>query len=75
MAVRDVIKATQSRSFCRNEECGHVSGPCHVGSTSSHLNTEVKQHRAWIVIGWETAWEFQVRLTKKQKAGVHSGSM
>ena len=26
----------------------------HVGYTSSHLNTEVKQHWAWIVLGWET---------------------
>ncbi len=26
----------------------------HVGHTSSHLNTEVKQHWAWIILGWET---------------------
>ncbi len=26
----------------------------HVGCTSSHLNTEVKQHWAWILLGWET---------------------
>jgi hypothetical protein len=26
----------------------------HVGYTRSHLNTEVKQHWVWIVLGWET---------------------
>ncbi len=26
----------------------------HVGYTSSHSNTEVKQHWAWIILGWET---------------------
>jgi hypothetical protein len=26
----------------------------HVGYTSSHTNTEVKQHWAWIILGWET---------------------
>ncbi len=26
----------------------------HVGYTSSHSNTEVKQHWAWILLGWET---------------------
>jgi hypothetical protein len=26
----------------------------HVGHTSSHSNTEVKQHWAWILLGWET---------------------
>ena len=41
-----------------------ASGPCHVGNTSSHFNTEVKQHRAWIVLGWETSRELQVLLTK-----------
>ncbi len=26
----------------------------HVGYTSSHSYTEVKQHWAWIILGWET---------------------
>jgi hypothetical protein len=29
----------------------------HVGYTSSHTNTEVKQHWAWILLGWETLQE------------------
>ena len=29
-----------------------VSGPCNVGNTSSHTNTEVWEHWAWIVLGW-----------------------
>ena len=45
-----------------------VSGQCHVGNTSSHLNTEVNQHWAWLVLGWETAWEFQVLLTKTKQS-------
>ena len=51
-----------------------VSGPCHVGDTSSHSCTEVKQHWAWIVLGRETTWELQVLLTKT-KAGLCCGSM
>ena len=35
---------------------------CRVGKTSSYLNTEVKQHWARTVLGWETAWELQVLL-------------
>ena len=45
-----------------------VSGRCHVGNNSSHLSTEVNQHWAWIVLGWETAWEFQVLLTKTKQS-------
>ena len=41
-----------------------ASRPCHVGNTISRSNTEVKQHWAWIVLGWVTAWELQVLLTK-----------
>ena len=37
--------------------------PYHVESTGSHPNTEVKQRRAWLVLGWVTAWEHQVLLT------------
>ena len=36
--------------------------PYHVEHTSSRPITEVKQHWAWIVLGWETAWELQVLL-------------
>ena len=32
----------------------------HVESTSSRLITEVKQHWAKLVLGWETAWEYLV---------------
>ena len=34
--------------------------PYHVENTSSRLITEVKQRRAWLVLGWVTAWEYQV---------------
>ena len=36
--------------------------PYHVEHTSSRPNTEVKQHWARIVLGWETAWEHRVLL-------------
>ena len=31
--------------------------PYHVENTSSRPITEVKQRRAWLVLGWVTAWE------------------
>jgi hypothetical protein len=36
--------------------------PYHVECTGSRQITEVKQRWAWIVLGWETAWEHQVLL-------------
>ena len=36
--------------------------PYHVEHTSSRPITEVKQHWARIVLGWETAWELLVLL-------------
>ena len=36
--------------------------PYHVEYTSSRSITEVKQHRARLVLGWETAWEHRVLL-------------
>ena len=38
----------------------HRLRPYHVENTSSRLITEVKQRRAWLVLGWVTAWEYQV---------------
>ena len=35
-------------------------GPYHVESTSSRPITEVKQHWATLVLGWVTAWEYEV---------------
>src|SRR6266487_1735379 len=37
--------------------------PYHVENTSSRPITEVKQHWAWLVLGWVTAWEHQVLLS------------
>ena len=36
--------------------------PYHVENTSSRPITEVKQHWALLVLGWETAWEHRVLL-------------
>ena len=36
--------------------------PYHAEYTGSRPITEVKQHRAWSVLGWVTAWEHQVLL-------------
>ena len=47
---------------------------CHFGNTSSLKNNEVKQHWAMIVLGWVTAWELLVLLTKTN-AGLHCGSL
>ena len=37
--------------------------PYHVEHTSSRPITEVKQHWARLVLGWETAWEHRVLLS------------
>ena len=34
--------------------------PHHPESARSRLISEAKQGRAWLVPGWETAWEYQV---------------
>lgn len=36
--------------------------PYHVEYTGSRPITEVKQRRAWLVLGWVTAWEHHVLL-------------
>ena len=36
--------------------------PYHVENTGSRPITEVKQHWAWLVLGWVTAWEHHVLL-------------
>ena len=40
----------------------NVQRPYHVEHTSSRPITEVKQHWARLVLGWETAWEHRVLL-------------
>ncbi|KAF6018961.1 hypothetical protein EB796_022723 [Bugula neritina] len=38
----------------------HCLRPYHVENASSRPITEAKQRRAWLVLGWVTAWEYQV---------------
>ena len=42
--------------------CGSFDSlrPYHPEHTRSRLISEVKQGWAWLVLGWETAWEYQV---------------
>ena len=44
---------TQADSLC-------CLRPYHVENTGSRPITEVKQRRAWLVLGWVTAWEHHV---------------
>ena len=37
--------------------------PYHAENTGSRLITEVKQHRARLVLAWVTGWEYRVLLT------------
>ena len=46
---------------------------CLVENTRSHLNPEVTQNWAWIVLVWETAWELQVLLAWVQVLMLLSG--
>ena len=34
--------------------------PYHPERARSRLISEAKQGRAWLVLGWETAWEYRV---------------
>lgn len=34
--------------------------PSHPGNARSRLISEAKQGRAWLVLGWETSWEYRV---------------
>ncbi|KAL6459499.1 hypothetical protein MHYP_G00329710 [Metynnis hypsauchen] len=34
--------------------------PYHSENAQSRLISEAKQGRAWLVLGWETAWEYRV---------------
>ena len=46
------------------KKCPLCQRPYHVESTGSRPITEVKQRRARLVLGWVTAWESLVLLTK-----------
>ncbi|KAL7863279.1 hypothetical protein SRHO_G00122630 [Serrasalmus rhombeus] len=37
--------------------------PYHPENARSRLISEAKQGRAWLVLGWETTWEYQVLIT------------
>ena len=50
--------AQQCIRYLRNVQCLR---PYHVENTGSRPITEVKQRRAWLVLGWVTAWEYQVQ--------------
>ena len=39
--------------------CGRLR-PYHPERARSRLISEAKQGRAWLVLGWETAWEYRV---------------
>jgi hypothetical protein len=63
------IMCPNVKSYAPNASAKHPVGttlPCqrpyHVECTGSRQITEVKQRWAWIVLGWETAWEHQVLL-------------
>ena len=46
----------------------HNQQHSHVGCTSSHANTEVKQGGAKTVLGWRTAWEPPVLMIRVRKS-------
>ena len=54
---------TQSQLVCHSFMChetlylGNCWRPYHVECTGSLLTSEVKRHRARLVLGWGTAWE------------------
>ena len=66
-SLQDETKDRSDKFILKKISIFLVSRPCHAGNTSSHSNTEVKQH-------WETAW-LQVVLLTKTKAELRFGSM
>ncbi|CAM4430580.1 unnamed protein product [Leuciscus chuanchicus] len=50
---RLISKAKQGRA------CRFRLRPYHFENARSRLISEAKQGRAWLVLGWETAWEYQ----------------
>jgi hypothetical protein len=58
-----LLSTSRSAYFKRQNVCLlPCQRPYHVEHTSSRPITEVKQHWARIVLGWETAWEHRVLL-------------
>ena len=55
-AVVSLQKSGRPNADCRQR-------PYHAENTSSRPITEVKQHRARLVLGWVTAWEHRVSLS------------
>ena len=56
------------RQLYERVKTGHAVASCrqrpyHAENTSSRPITEVKQHRARLVLGWVTAWEHRVPLS------------
>ncbi|CAM4684701.1 unnamed protein product [Leuciscus chuanchicus] len=51
---RLISEAKQGRA------CRFRLRPYHFENARSRLISEAKQGRAWLVLGWETAWEYQV---------------
>ena len=57
-----IFKWEACETFLFFFHCDLRQRPYHVEYTSSRPITEVKQHWAWLVLGWVTAWEPQVLL-------------
>ncbi|CAM4426592.1 unnamed protein product [Leuciscus chuanchicus] len=45
---------------CKTSKITFRLRPYHFENARSRLISEAKQGRAWLVLGWETAWEYQV---------------
>ena len=49
-------------AFLDRHKLNNRQRPYHVGTTGSRSITKVKLRRAWLVLGWVTAWEHRVLL-------------
>ena len=58
-----VTSAAVSQQKSGRRDAGCRQRPYHAENTSSRPITEVKQHRARLVLGWVTAWEHRVSLS------------
>lgn len=61
-SVRPTDRPTAGSLKCALRQSPLSQRPYRAGSTGSHPNTEVKQRRVGLVLGWETAWELPMSL-------------
>ena len=59
-ALTVAVGGRQQQALGAFQSGSHRLRPYHPERARSRLISEAKQGRAWLVLGWETAWEYRV---------------